>query len=546
MKEKEPQKVVPQEIEPNTDEIRDKGSDSNIIEELDSKSFFKQWLERLQQESWQLELIISGFALFGVYSSRGMISDLGIYMDNHSALRFVLILVSVGWNIFFFNLLVHVILRSLWIGAIGLRYVSGEIEYDELGYSEIFTRYLERKVGDYDDYIERLEKYCSVLFSYTFLLFLLFMSILLFILGFGLPVVIGQWLGLSEQNRNFFMAIWAFPYLLFGMIVFIDFITLGKIKKSKDPSVAKLYMPIYRLYSTITLSFLYRPLLYNFLDNRYTRRLFYFSIPYIFLMALSNQLFTLVPTPHLAKDTELVSQGLRIDPYYYDDLIYDQKNGLSPEDAKAYNRMGDVRLSAFYMKENYPYIFIKHKRRHKDVLNQEYDLPQVFEHGLQFTLFGMSEREDIAIDRIDSTYDARYLALDLPYRQLSDSIRQNLITSDLLAAAELRRDSLHQARDKQIIEMKDKINEHKQDRNERILRALQSMIKVEIDGIPYDEYLQCYFAKHPVSGYEGMMCNFPLDSLSQGHHKISVVTSNRMDEGEVETRDYTLPFIKTY
>ncbi len=34
-----------------------------------SRSFFKEWLEKLQQESWQLELIISGFALYGVYNS---------------------------------------------------------------------------------------------------------------------------------------------------------------------------------------------------------------------------------------------------------------------------------------------------------------------------------------------------------------------------------------------------------------------------------------------------------------------------------------------
>ena len=38
--------------------------------EKQDKSKFAQWLELLQQESWQLELIISGFAIFllvGVY-----------------------------------------------------------------------------------------------------------------------------------------------------------------------------------------------------------------------------------------------------------------------------------------------------------------------------------------------------------------------------------------------------------------------------------------------------------------------------------------------
>ena len=32
-------------------------------------SAFKELLDRLQQESWQLELLISGFAIFGLFSA---------------------------------------------------------------------------------------------------------------------------------------------------------------------------------------------------------------------------------------------------------------------------------------------------------------------------------------------------------------------------------------------------------------------------------------------------------------------------------------------
>jgi hypothetical protein len=42
----------------------------------ENKNIFKQWLEKLQQESWQLELLISGFALFGIYSVRTLITYL--------------------------------------------------------------------------------------------------------------------------------------------------------------------------------------------------------------------------------------------------------------------------------------------------------------------------------------------------------------------------------------------------------------------------------------------------------------------------------------
>jgi len=191
----------------------------------DSKSIFKAWLEKLQQESWQLELIISGFVLYGIYSAKG--------------------------------------------------YVSGEINYDELNYSSTFTQYLRRKVGDYDDFISKLEKICSVLFSYTFLLFLFFVSIIVFGVVVIAPILLIEWSGYEIDDHLGKALLWIIPVLIGGLIVFIDFVTLGGLKRIKDRRFAKIYLPIYWFYSHITLSFLYRPILYNFIDDKYTRRLFF-------------------------------------------------------------------------------------------------------------------------------------------------------------------------------------------------------------------------------------------------------------------------------
>ena len=96
----------------------------------DNKTFFSEWLERLQQESWQLELLISGLALFGIYESQDFLVEMNMYAKNNSegiarmTQNLFIGIFKVGWKIFFINLLIHVILRGLWIGAIGLRYVS--------------------------------------------------------------------------------------------------------------------------------------------------------------------------------------------------------------------------------------------------------------------------------------------------------------------------------------------------------------------------------------------------------------------------------------
>ncbi len=196
----------------------------------DRKSFFSEWLEKLQQESWQLELLISGLALYGIYESQDLLIELKIYVRNRfegqtlGVLWFLLRTLGVGWKIFFINLLIHIILRSLWIGAIGLRYVSQEIDYDALNYSEYFTKMLESRVGKFDDFIERLEKICSVLFAYTFLLFLLFFSFSFFILQIGLTQNFAE--NLSGWQSFLANAI-RIAHILVGFVVFFDFVTLG-------------------------------------------------------------------------------------------------------------------------------------------------------------------------------------------------------------------------------------------------------------------------------------------------------------------------------
>ena len=130
-------------------------------------------------------MLISGFALFGIWESRDILESFTNFLavntpvkSNASmVLKVATQMLRGAWLVFFTNLLMHVILRGLWIGAIGLRYVSGDIDYDKLKYSESFTKYFKKKVGGFDDYIERLEKICSSIFAYTFLLFFIFLSL---------------------------------------------------------------------------------------------------------------------------------------------------------------------------------------------------------------------------------------------------------------------------------------------------------------------------------------------------------------------------------
>ena len=241
---------------------------------------FKKLLQKLQEESWQLELIISGFAIFGLLTVFEPLSQsLADADDNQQIYKFVISIVAlISCAILIFNLVLHVLLRGLWIGALGLRYVSGDIDYEELRYSEKFTKYLKKRVGSFDKYIATLENYCSIIFAISFLLIFYFLALTVCLLAI---VLVSVYL-LNNDNiaKNWRLSI-GVPlviFISFGMLLtFIDFITQGWLKRKQWFS--KLYFPIYWVFSFLTLSFLYRPLVYNFLDNKFGRRISFLFLP---------------------------------------------------------------------------------------------------------------------------------------------------------------------------------------------------------------------------------------------------------------------------
>ncbi len=252
---------------------------------------FKKLLHKLQEESWSLELLISGFAIFGLFTAWEPIQ---IYLreaqNNQEILKAVVSFVAlVSCGILLFNLLLHVTLRGLWIGALGLRYVSGDIDYDELNYSAKFTNYLKNKIGSFDKYIATLENYCSIIFAISFLLIFYVLALTFTIAAIGLMASniidnenLPEWVSKG-------IGIPIVVFIVIGMLLtFIDFITQGWLKKKQW--ISKIYFPIYWVFSFITLSFLYRPLVYNFLDNKFLKRISFILVPVYFVILLGTSI----------------------------------------------------------------------------------------------------------------------------------------------------------------------------------------------------------------------------------------------------------------
>lgn len=105
-----------------------------------------RWLQNLQQESWQLELLVSGFAIVLLVQGKESLNQLENYASVHlSSYDLAFPLISIigmtvygAWFILLVNLCIHVVLRGLWIGTIGLRSISSTIDFNKLNYSASF------------------------------------------------------------------------------------------------------------------------------------------------------------------------------------------------------------------------------------------------------------------------------------------------------------------------------------------------------------------------------------------------------------------------
>ena len=132
--------------------------------------------------------------------------------------------------------------------------------------------------------------------------------------------------------NNFFSNLDGFPsilgkiiiiiYSFLAFIFFVDFITLGYLKRNKK--TAKLYFPIYLFFSYLTLSFAYRPLVYNFLDQKKSKWLATFIVPTYFLTSVLTSGFG-----KFTSNFEFMNQrttSTYINKRNYEDLLTEDKD----------------------------------------------------------------------------------------------------------------------------------------------------------------------------------------------------------------------------
>lgn len=360
----------------------------------------KNWLDGLEQDSWNLELIVSGVTIFLLlgglpYLQQGLIK-LEILRMGDSQIPQLMSMLYEFFGFSYFVLLtmflLHLVLRGFWIASIGLRSVSGNFDLPSLGYHARYENWLRKRLGSFDDYVIKLERLSSVTFALAFLLFFAIISIgLFFVVMVGGILSIGYLLGLAgiEENDGPFalvMVVFSLSMLFGGLTYAIDFLTKGWLKKWRV--FGTIYWPFYRFFGFITLAQLYRPLYYNVIDNALSRRLigWYSLLTFLALIASGVTIRSELFFPHDASSDYMIHRGEYLD-------------GTDPEDI-TYDRPG---LSSMYATDDYLEVFAPYNDEYGDLIRHRYpNLSPRHDYLFQFKNVSVNE-DDI---NVDSLYQA--------------------------------------------------------------------------------------------------------------------------------------------
>ncbi|WP_340113578.1 hypothetical protein [Maribellus mangrovi] len=259
------------------------------------------WIEKLKRNSWEPEILISGIAIFALFRIPKLLDQFLAYfqaniygrtLDMPNAVA--LFKVAIYWVILI--LIIHLVVRSIWIGMIGLSYIfPKEINYDKLKLSGKFENEL-KNIPDYKSIISKLENLCSALFSIAFLLLMVVVGAYVFFFVCMAPLFISSHFILENDPSQVSVIelIYLILIIVISIIAVIDFVSLGYFRRFKF--ISKIYFPIYKVVSILTLARFYRPIYYSFVTNYKKWKIILYLI--LFVYATNLQMIQLRDRVH--------------------------------------------------------------------------------------------------------------------------------------------------------------------------------------------------------------------------------------------------------
>jgi len=311
-----------------------------LEEKTSTKTKKPKWLKRLEKESWQAELIISGLALYGTFMLPpyvNRITDLlikSLAPDEYWLGYALMVMAYLGVAFLSGFFLIHFVLRGYWVGLIGLNSVYPDGYNMEGGmYSKYFMEKIVEVIPDVTTSIKKVDAICSTLFSGAFLASMIYIS---FALIFSVLLLILKLFSGYVPEWILWM-----PIYIYGSLITVLTIVgmIGSSKKMKENlAFQKIYYKITRFSGKVTGSFLSQPISQislTFFSNNDKKvnsmgvtavfMLFTFIL-YTFYLAKSNTI-VLIDGERKVEEKYAMSNVVN---EYYEDLLSEDYEILNP------------------------------------------------------------------------------------------------------------------------------------------------------------------------------------------------------------------------
>ena len=247
-----------------------------------------KWLKKLQLNSWEPEILLSGIVLYGMFKMPDLLDQLNYWTqtnisENGDDIENFLSLFKTAIYWLIFGLILHLISRGIWVGMVGLSFTFPKgINIDNLNLSPRFNEHIS-SIPSIEEIIIKLEKICSSLFSISFMLFMCIIGCYFYFLVL-LIIPIFSFGYFVEDGFDYISHPIAVTYILtviaLGFIALFDFLTLGWIKRFSW--ISRFYYPVHKFLSHITLSRLYRPIYYAIISNMSKWKISIFLLLFVF------------------------------------------------------------------------------------------------------------------------------------------------------------------------------------------------------------------------------------------------------------------------
>lgn len=255
-----------------------------------------RWLKRLQENSWELEILISGGAIFSLLQ----LSDFYIEwiqlsrVNNHLAGTGIILMIGmIGIKILNLGFILHLIFRAYWIALVCINYVyPNGINLNKVYFKKPFKPPT-LKENNLKSQILRVDNLCGTV------LYLTITSVLV-IVGIILSVIVILPTAYYFSSSDSILSIY-----LFSLVVYLfDLITFGMLRSI--PFLSYLTYPIFKLFDILTLRFAYNKPLLLFTSNVSKIKAFITGLVFIFLSILFayGALYKLMHWPNAFDDRD--------------------------------------------------------------------------------------------------------------------------------------------------------------------------------------------------------------------------------------------------